>query len=97
MANLRTAITTANNGQPILDPHQTASGTEGSVLCFTDQTATTLDNCSYYYQTCSSGTQYRVMARFESAANQALYNAKAVGTGQSCAQATANDCDYYAV
>lgn len=79
LATLRTTITDANNGQSIRDPHQTGAA-EGPDLCFQDQTATTKDSCSYYYQTCSSGTQYRIMARFESSANQGLYNAKAVAT-----------------
>lgn len=74
------AIRNANNGQAIQDP-LTATDTS----CFANDDATsTASDCIYYYQTCDSSTTYRLIARFESASNKALYNVDADTTGATC-------------
>ena len=94
VAAARVAIKAANNDRMIIDPRQTASGTEGSGACLLNASATTnTSKCAYYYQTCNSATGYRILTRFESTSDQSLYNVKVPGTNEVCTGGT--DCLYY--
>jgi len=91
----RIAIKAANNDQYILDPRQSTSGTEGDAGCLLNANAasTSASKCAYYYQTCSSATQYRILTRFESTSNQTLYNVKTLASNEVCTGGA--DCVYY--
>ncbi|MFA6080286.1 MAG: prepilin-type N-terminal cleavage/methylation domain-containing protein [Candidatus Gracilibacteria bacterium] len=54
-----TLITTANNGQPIVDP------LDKKVACLTSATDNTQDYCGYIYNTCDDGAGYVISAKFE--------------------------------
>jgi hypothetical protein len=79
VAELKTAISDANNGQQIEDP--LTSGTTAKSTCL--GVGISNQPCNYMYKTCNNATGFNIAARFESSANSSLYTAD--GTGDAVA------------